>query len=1248
MAEQSKWHSRAIILISFLMLCGLWLLVLQQVGYEREKELEKAAVGAKNLTKAFEEQVHSIVASADNDMLTIQQAYEQEGPTSPIIAALLEQIRKDSAKIQGGITNERGIFVASSAPQALPLDYSDRKWFLTLRENSLDSLYISQTEVSKMSGKSAIPLSRRLSNPDGSFAGVVHISFSLEYFDDVVKKLELGSNGVLSINRMDGINLLRKTQDSQDSGQNVRSGAVWKRAQVTPYGTLIARGAVDGVERLFSYRVMQDYPLLIVVGSSTETLLVSFEQRKRNYFLGAIGVSFIIAGLCYLLIDRIRKQRAEMLRLSRNTEIQTVLREIADAAVLASSLDELYATVHRLIRRVLPAENFYISLLDEKYGLVIRPYCVDETNSVPIERPIGKGLTEYFMRMGRSVHMTSALFAKLRETGAVDLYMAPVFECLGAPLRDGQGKSFGAITIFVDDDFLHFQAEDVELLSIIAAQVSMAIERKQAEHALKAANESLECRVEERTQEIEAANEELTAQNEEIASMNEEIMSLNHNLMTINDALEIRVAERTSDLLVAQEELTAQLEELEKTQSILKASEDKLNRAQAIAHVGNWEIAIGSDQAWVSAEVLRIYGIEQETPYISFKSAQKRVCKEDRQRLDRALKFLVERDETYDLEFKITQENTGLERTIHSIAEIERNQAGIPVKIIGVVQDITERKLVEEALVEKEARYRAVLEQAPEAVLLCDLDTGDVMETNSRFVELTGYDLQRQGKLNLFDLIVDTAKNIGDDLDRLQQNGRLPMQRRKLNHSSSRVLDVERSATVVRYRGRKLFVMTIRDVSEELRRAREDHFLAIHDELTGLYNHRGFAEAVELFLEAGKGGALLLIDIDDFKIINDANGHEGGDQCLTAMATYLRENFGEAAVLARFVGDEFVLFFAGTEGLAEAIRAYNSMEVICLETSMGAFFIQLSAGLSVFAEQESELELQVQKAYLAMHHAKENGKWCYKQYETALQEKVGRRYAIKKALNNALAGNEFYLVFQPIFDIRKPGKNVAGYEALLRWTSPRIGMVSPMEFIPVAEETNLIIPIGEWVLREACLFLENLQKMQGCFSNVAVNVSMRQLAMPSFVDMVKRTLRETGLPAENLNLEVTESILMTDAETRIGYLQDLRDIGVSISLDDFGTGYSSFTHLTQMPITTLKIDKYMVDGIMEAGKSKKLLLESLLQMSALLGYDVIAEGVETEEQLAFLKSKGCDYCQGYLLSPPLSEAAVTALAFCSD
>ena len=573
---------------------------------------------------------------------------------------------------------------------------------------------------------------------------------------------------------------------------------------------------------------------------------------------------------------------------------------------------------------------------------------------------------------------------------------------------------------------------------------------------------------------------------------------------------------------------------------------------------------------------------------------------------------------------------------------VGRRTAEVTAAHEELAAQVEELRHTQETLTESEERYRAVMEQAPEAVIICNPETGEILEANTRFIKQFGYDLRLDGTLLVQDLGADTHKNLDAVLVKARQNGFLHLQRRLLRHKNGTLMAIESSATMVHYRSRNLLVQTLRDVSEEVRREQNAHYQANHDELTGLYNRRGFAEVMAKSMAAG--GALLLVDIDDFKLINDVHGHGVGDKYLTAFADYLCEQFGETAMVTRFGGDEFILFFAGPTGLHEATMASALMEVVCLDIEIGSFFVQLSGGISLFPEHGTNLEILIQRADLALHHAKQSGKWCCKLYESVMQDKVNRSHTLKEALGSALANNEFYLVFQPIFDIQEDRRKLIGYEALLRWDNPRLGVISPGEFIPIAEETNLILPIGKWVLSAACLFSVNLGKTYGDFVNVSVNISMRQLAMPNFVNMVKETLRDSGLPASYLSLEVTESILMTDASTRISYLQDLREVGVTITLDDFGTGYSSFTYLAQMPITTLKIDKSMVDEITVNGNRKSLLLlESLLKMSALLGYRAVAEGVETEQQLLFLKSKGCGYCQGYLLGRPMTEDAVLAM-----
>lgn len=761
---------------------------------------------------------------------------------------------------------------------------------------------------------------------------------------------------------------------------------------------------------------------------------------------------------------------------------------------------------------------------------------------------------------------------------------------------------------------------------------------------IKAMNEELTAQTEEisamneeltaQNEEFTALNEELTAQNEEIISMNETIISLNQDLERMNGVLEQRVNERTSELAVARQELADRYE-------VLKESERELatlmsNLQGMVYYCLNdefWTMKFVSDGAWQ----LTGYSADEliENRVVDYSSI---IHPDDQKKVSDAVWAGVEKRSAYSMEYRIITKDKSVKYVV------ERGQGiflltGELHRLEGVIYDITEHRLAEAALSESEAKYKAVMEQAPAPVIFCDPETYAIVEANTRFCEQFGYELNPDRALNMSELFVDSPQDIATFSEELKQAKFLPPHRRIFRRQNGTPVAVELLATTIRYRERSLIVLTFHDISDEVRREQEAFYQATHDELTGLYNRRGFAGAVARKNAEGIGGALLIVNVDDFKLVNDVHGHIFCEKILVAIAASLRYNYSDTAVIGCFGRDEFILFFAGPGGLQDAIRVGGLMEAACLEFDTGLFYIQMSGGISILPEREKYIDLQIQQAYLALHHAKESGKRCLKIYEPVLQETVNRRYEIREALKNALVNKEFHLAFQPIYDIQPQGAMVVGVEALLRWTNPQIGVISPAEFIPIAEETNLIIPIGVWVLLEACRFSVNCQRTYGEYVNVSVNISMCQLALPSFVTMVKETLRETGLPAAKLTLEMTESILMTDVESRVSALWELRDYGVSISLDDFGTGYSSFTYLSQMPITTLKIDKSMVDKITVNCERKSLLLiESLLHMSSLLGFSVVAEGVETEEQLRFLKAKGCGYCQGYLLSRPLPAA----------
>lgn len=417
-------------------------------------------------------------------------------------------------------------------------------------------------------------------------------------------------------------------------------------------------------------------------------------------------------------------------------------------------------------------------------------------------------------------------------------------------------------------------------------------------------------------------------------------------------------------------------------------------------------------------------------------------------------------------------------------------------------------------------------------------------------------------------------------------------------------------------------------------------YQATHDEVTELYNRRGFTEKVSQRLNAGSQGILLSINIDDFKVINDIYGYEQGNEYLLKFANHLQALFPPGTLLARSGADEFLAFFSGAVETNKITTYSSSFKNIFLETTFGSFFISAKGGFaptSATAETAHEL---IQKASLALHHAKEMGKSTFCRYEPTLQKKNIRRHVLKEGLNHAFRNQEFSLAFQPIYQIIEQQERIYGYEVLLRWKSPSLGLISPSEFIPLVEESNLILSIGEWTLREACRISTQFQQQHGEYLNISVNVSVRQLAAPGFVNLVRSILEQSNLPANCLTLEITESVMMTDTEKNVALLSQLRDHGVSIALDDFGTGYSSFTYLQKLPISILKIDKSLIDDITSSQGKTQPIIASLLHMSKLLGYRVVTEGVESPDQLQLLLQNGCEYFQGYFFSKPLPQSAL--------
>lgn len=443
------------------------------------------------------------------------------------------------------------------------------------------------------------------------------------------------------------------------------------------------------------------------------------------------------------------------------------------------------------------------------------------------------------------------------------------------------------------------------------------------------------------------------------------------------------------------------------------------------------------------------------------------------------------------------------------------------------------------------------------------------------------------------------------------------------------------------------YVAIFSDITE--RKASEDHVrhLAHHDALTNLPNRMLLMERLSHALAHAhrheQRVAVMFLDLDRFKNINDTLGHMVGDQLLKSVAKRLSECVREDDTVARLGGDEFVIILEGVSNVQDvagvAQKLINSLErPVMLERQ--EMFVTTSIGISVYPDDGDSADILIKHADTAMYRAKEQGRNNYQFYTADMNTRALERLTMENSLRHALERNEFMLYYQPQVDLRT--RSITGMEALLRWQHPDFGLVSPSRFIPIAEETGLIVPIGEWALRAACFQNKAWQDAGMPCLHVAVNLSARQFKQPNLVNMVSQALAGSGLEPRYLELEITESIAMEHAEETIARLNELKAMGVSISMDDFGTGHSSLSYLKRFPIDTLKIDRSFVQDVLLDSQDAAI-AAAITTMARGLKMKVVTEGVETQEQIGFLREHDRDEVQGYYFSHPLPADAFADL-----
>nr|WP_292242294.1 EAL domain-containing protein [Mesorhizobium sp.] len=566
---------------------------------------------------------------------------------------------------------------------------------------------------------------------------------------------------------------------------------------------------------------------------------------------------------------------------------------------------------------------------------------------------------------------------------------------------------------------------------------------------------------------------------------------------------------------------------------------------------------------------------------------------------------------------------------------------------VSIYEDITEQRRAEQALKEQHRRFDAALANMSQGLLMYDADSRLIVR-NERFLELyhvTPADFPLgMSHRDTLEQLVRLGIYAEIDIDSEISKTTACLHAGEMRSTYRHLADGRTLLVVRRPMSGGGWVATFDDVTERRRVEERMTHLAHYDTLTNLPNRSMFRERLDQALGEATDLAIFSLDLDRFKAVNDTWGHPAGDWLLKCVAERLQRCLrNETDVVARFGGDEFVIIQfnpkgAGPKGAGDAEKlAKRIVDIIGrpFRDKSRDMHVGISLGIALFPDDGRDADTLLKNADMALYRAKSEGRNVYRFFEPGMDAIVRARRALETDLEAALSRREFELDFQPIMNIAS--SEIVGAEALMRWRSPIRGLVPPDDFIPVAEEIGLIVPLGEWALRKACTVAAGWPRGL----RIAVNVSAVQIKSGTFARSVISALAFSGVPADRLELEITETVLMDESDTVLKTLRQLRDLGIRIALDDFGTGYSSLGYLRRFPVDKIKIDRSFIRDI--DNRDTAAIVRTVIGLGAQLGITVTAEGVETEAQLEFLRKEGCVEAQGYLIGVPSKAADIQRL-----
>jgi diguanylate cyclase (GGDEF)-like protein/PAS domain S-box-containing protein len=672
-----------------------------------------------------------------------------------------------------------------------------------------------------------------------------------------------------------------------------------------------------------------------------------------------------------------------------------------------------------------------------------------------------------------------------------------------------------------------------------------------------------------------------------------------------------------------------------------KQSELKETKTLLESIFNHLDLAIWSDDfkgnMLISKGIEKIYGNNSGKTFEDVQFWQKAVFSEDQYIIDDIEKKIDNKD-GYDFTYRILRPD-GVIRWVRDRALPVFNENGEVERYDGTITDITKQKQLALNLKESQERYRTLIENVFAGVYLLHNNTpvfvnqwlADFMGVSKKellrgtnFLNFVAEADRERLRINFQNLIEGKALFFIDEIQVLTHDGTI------------KYLELQAANTIID--GSSAIAGLALDVTDKkLAKAKLEH-LAFHDGLTGLPNMNYLNHYLSKeYITATSIGApvcIMYFNLDRFKFINDSFGHRIGDRLLLYVSQRLTLTIQSSGDVVRAGGDDFIIYLANTNREQAMLLAERLLDAFAKPFHFDGQEIRIAASIGIsIADKNETLDGELRKASAALHFAKECGRNQYRFYATAFFQTANRKMELEQKLRKALEQETLEIYYQPKLDLRT--RKITGMEALARWNDLDVGAISPTEFIPISEETGMIVPLGKWVLERACKQNMEWQRMGYDPLHVCVNISSRQFLQDDFVFMIEQTIKESGLAPEFLNLEITEGIALNNMDDAISKLEELKKLGISISLDDFGTGYSSLSYIKSLPIDYLKIDRAFINGITKNSQDAAI-IDSIISLANSFHFRVVAEGVEDEEQMRMLTAKKCDEIQGFYFAKPMS------------